>query len=109
MLDHGLFPRPYNWEQLVHHVLHGLSGTGCFLHGLQVAGQTTIVISGSRGGHGPLLLGIPEEEHLQPQPPQIQHREGHCDGTPPVVALTPLGNRPTLLLSPKNSGQCLDA
>ena len=38
MLDHCPFPRPYNKEQLVQHLLHGLSGTGCFLHGLQVAG-----------------------------------------------------------------------
>ena len=37
-LGHCPFPRSYNEEQLVQHLLHGLSGTGCFLHGLQVVG-----------------------------------------------------------------------
>ena len=35
-LDHCPFPKPYNQEQLVQHLLCGLSGTGCFLHSLQV-------------------------------------------------------------------------
>ena len=37
MPDHCPFPRPYE-EQLVQNILLGLSGTGCFLCGLQVAG-----------------------------------------------------------------------
>ena len=43
------------------HLLRGLSETGCFMHGLQVAGQTTAVITNSRGGRGPLPLGVPEQ------------------------------------------------
>ena len=46
------------------HLLCGLSETGCFLHGLQVEGQTTTVITDSRGGLGPLPLGIPEQAPL---------------------------------------------
>ena len=38
MLDHIPFPEPYNKEQPVQHLLRELSGKGCFLHGLQVAG-----------------------------------------------------------------------
>ena len=38
MLDHCPFPRPYNYKQLVQHLLCGLSGTGCFLRDLQVTG-----------------------------------------------------------------------
>ena len=38
MLDHCLFPRPCNKE--VWRILHGLSGMGCFLHGLQVLSLT---------------------------------------------------------------------
>ena len=57
MLDHCPFPRPNNQEQLVQHLLHVLSGTGCFLRGLQGWGQTTTVISDSRGGCGCHLQG----------------------------------------------------
>ena len=32
--------------------------------------RSVSVIPESRGGHGPLPLGIPEQNHLQPQPPQ---------------------------------------
>ena len=39
MLDHCPFPRPYNQEQLVKHLLCGQSGMGCLLCGLQVAGE----------------------------------------------------------------------
>ena len=34
------------------------------------------------------------KNHLQPQPRQRAHREGHCDGTPAFVALDPLGTHP---------------
>ena len=37
-LAHCPFPRQYSQEQMVQHILCGLSGTGCFLHGLKVAG-----------------------------------------------------------------------
>ena len=63
-LGHCPFPRPYNQEQLVQHLLCGLSGTECFLHGLQEAGQTTAVISGSRGRSGLLPLGVCEQAPL---------------------------------------------
>ena len=46
------------------HLLCGISGTLCFLCGLQVAGQTAAVISGSRGGSGPMPLGILEQKSL---------------------------------------------
>ena len=32
--------------------------------------------------------------YLQPHSPQGHHRGGHCDRTPPVSALTPLGTHP---------------
>ena len=37
-LDHCPFPGPYNKEQLMQHLLRGLSRMGGFLRGLQVAG-----------------------------------------------------------------------
>ena len=37
-LGHCPFPRPYNWEQLVQHLLWELSRKRCFLHGLQEVG-----------------------------------------------------------------------
>ena len=46
------------------HLLWGLSGMGCFLHGIQVAGQTTTVITDSRGRQGLLPLGAPEQAPL---------------------------------------------
>ena len=46
------------------HLLRGLSGTGCFLHGLQGQGQTTTVISDSRGECGTPPLEIPEQKSL---------------------------------------------
>ena len=49
------------------HLLHGLSGTGCFLNGCRKQGQTTAVISDSRGGCGPLPVGIPEQKSLVAQ------------------------------------------
>ena len=50
------------------HLLPGLSGTGCFLCDLQVAGENTAVIPDSRGGHGLPLLGIPEQKTLASPP-----------------------------------------
>ena len=47
--------------QPVQHLLCGLSETGCFMHGLQVVGQTTAVITDSRDGHGLLPLRVPEQ------------------------------------------------
>ena len=46
------------------YLLCGLNRTGCFLHSLQVSGKTTAVITDSRGGHGPLPLGVPEKTPL---------------------------------------------
>ena len=43
------------------HLLCGLSEMGCFLHGLQVEGQTTIVNTDYRDGHGPLPIGVPKQ------------------------------------------------
>ena len=39
-LDHCPFPKTYNWKELVHHLLWGLSRTRYFYHGLQVAGAS---------------------------------------------------------------------
>jgi len=38
MPEHCHVPGPYNWEQPVNHLLHGLSRTECFFHGPQVMG-----------------------------------------------------------------------
>ena len=46
------------------HLFHGLSGMGCFWHGLQVVGATSVVISDSRGGHGLPPLGVYEQAPL---------------------------------------------
>ena len=43
------------------HLLCRLSETGCFLHGLQMAGASHCSYTDSRGGCGPLLLGVPEQ------------------------------------------------
>ena len=44
--------------------LCGLSGTKCFLCGLQGQGQKTAVIHDFRGGCGPLPLEVPEQNSL---------------------------------------------
>ena len=41
-----------------------MSGTVCFLRGLQVAGANPAVVSNSRGGHGPTPLGFHEQAPL---------------------------------------------
>ena len=46
------------------HLLWELSSKKCFLSSLQVVGQTTAVISDSRGGHGLPPLGIHEQAPL---------------------------------------------
>ena len=46
------------------HLLCGLSGQGASRVVCKWQGQTTAVISDSKGGRGPLLLGIPEQESL---------------------------------------------
>ena len=43
------------------HLSCGLNETGCFIQGLQVAGQTTTVITDSRGSHVLLPIGVPEQ------------------------------------------------
>ena len=62
--------------------------------------------SAGDGGKPPQLTLIPEvgvarhhqgsvnRHHLQPHSTQRHHRGGHCDQTPPVGALTPLGTHP---------------
>ena len=46
------------------HLLWGLSRMRCFLHGLQVGGQTIAVISDSIGGCGPPPLWVSEQVPL---------------------------------------------
>ena len=67
-----------------------------------------VLLVWSAGGRGklPQLSLIPEvgmaychwrylnKNHLQPHSPKGHHRGGHCDPTPPVGALTPLGTHP---------------
>ena len=43
----------------------GAKEDGCFLCGLQVVGETTAVITDSRGGHALLSLGIPKQAPLE--------------------------------------------
>ena len=47
------------------HCLCGLSGKGCCLCGLQVAGANHHSYLSSRGGHGLLPLGVHEQAPLQ--------------------------------------------
>ena len=48
-LGHCPFPRPDNWEKLVQHLSRGLSGQGASCMVCRWQGQTTAVISDSRG------------------------------------------------------------
>ena len=97
MPDHCHIPGPCNEEQPVQHLLHGLSKTVCFLHGLQVAGQTTTVISNSRGVHrlpplrvcdqAPLAApvtseGTTEEGIVTEHQPCSSHSLGNSDTLP---------------------------
>ena len=59
MLDLCHFTGSCNLGQPVQHLLCGPSKKGCFLHGLQVVGETTAVISDSRGGRGPPPVASP--------------------------------------------------
>ena len=43
------------------HLLFGQREMGCFMQGLEVERQTTTVITDSRGCHGLLPLGVPEQ------------------------------------------------
>ena len=72
------------------HFLQGLSGQGASGMVYSWWGQLTAVITNSRGGRGLLPLRAENRHHLRPPLPQGQHMEGHCDRTPPVVALKPL-------------------
>ena len=58
---------------------------GCLLNRLQMVGQSSTVISDSRGGHGPPLLWVHERHHLQALLPQgsalrrtLKHNATHC-------------------------------
>ena len=48
----------------MHHLLHGLSRTGCFLNGLQEVGVNHQITSDSRCRCGPPPLGVHEQSPL---------------------------------------------
>ena len=75
------------------------SWSKCFLHGLQWLAKTTAIISDSNGVHGPPPLEVGEcgPNHLSEH-----HREGHCNQTPTIIALMPLGTH-TVTATAKSS------
>lgn len=79
------FPRSYNQEQQAQHLLRGLSGTGCLLHGLQVTGANCCGCLSPQSWAWPTAIGnYLNKNHLQSHSPKGHHRSGHCDRTPPL-------------------------
>ena len=88
-LCHCPFPGPYNEEQLVQHILCGLSGTGCFLHSLQVVEANCHSYPWFQRWAWPTTTGDTRKKiTCSPNHLRGHHTEGHCVGTPHVVALT---------------------
>ena len=92
------------------HLLCRLSRTGCFLHGLQVVGQTTAVISDSKGGHGPLPLGIPEQEScVVPTTSEGTTEEDTATEHHQLLLSLPWEHTSPAAATAKCSGQCPEA
>ena len=93
------------------HLLRGLSGTGCFLCGLQVLGQTPAVISDSRGWHGPPPpLGIPEQKSFAaPTTSEGTTEKDIVIEHHLLLLLLPWEHTQPAVATAKHSGQCPDA
>ena len=70
------------------HLLCGLGERNASCKIYRWWGQTTVLITDSRGGRGPLPLGVPEQAPLEAP---VTSEESFCNLTLHVVALIPLG------------------
>ena len=87
------------------HLLRGLRGTGCFLHGLQVGGQTT-VITDSRGRRGPSPLGVHEQAQLvAPTTSKVPQRRGIVTKHHQLLLSHPWEHTGPVAVTAKCSGQ----
>ena len=92
------------------HLLCGLSGTGCLLDGLQLARQTTTVITDSRGGCG--LSPLEDREQAPPVVPITSEgttEEGIVTKHHPLLLSHPWEQTGPTAATAEHSGQCPQA